>query len=93
MSWIAPTTTEMKEGEGTAGIGYTGGKGSRGLPNYLGPCPPQGDGPHLYMITVVATDLEPNLKPGLTRDEFLAAAKGHLLASTTISGKFARAYE
>jgi phosphatidylethanolamine-binding protein (PEBP) family uncharacterized protein len=24
---IAPTTTEMKEGEGTAGIGYTGGKG------------------------------------------------------------------
>lgn len=90
---IAPTKTELKEGDGTAGIGFTGGAGTRGNPNYLGPCPPQGDGPHLYMITVMATDLEPNLQPGLTRDQFLAAAKGHLLTSATISGKFARAYE
>ena len=90
---IAPTTTELKEGDGTAGTGFTGGAGTRGNPNYLGPCPPQGDGPHLYMITVMATDLEPNLQPGLTREQFLAAAKGHLLTSATISGKFARAYE
>ena len=90
---IAPTTTELKEGDGTAGVGFTGGASTRGLPNYLGPCPPQGDGPHLYMITVMATDLEPDLKPGLTREQFLAAAKGHLLTSATISGKFARAYE
>jgi Raf kinase inhibitor-like YbhB/YbcL family protein len=90
---IAPTKTELKEGDGTAGIGFTGGAGTRGNPNYMGPCPPQGDGPHLYMITVMATDLEPNLQPGLTRDQFLAAAKGHLLTSATISGKFARAYE
>lgn len=90
---IAPTKTELKEGDGTAGIGFTGGAGTRGNPNYMGPCPPQGDGPHLYMITVMATDLEPNLQPGLIRDQFLAAAKGHLLTSATISGKFARAYE
>jgi Raf kinase inhibitor-like YbhB/YbcL family protein len=90
---IAPTTTELKEGDGTAGTGFTGGAGTRGNPNYLGPCPPQGDGPHHYMITVMATDLEPNLQPGLTREQFLAAAKGHLLTSATISGKFARAYE
>lgn len=90
---IAPTKTELKEGDGTAGVGFTGGAGTRGNPNYMGPCPPQGDGPHLYMITVMATDLEPNLQPGLTREQFLAAAKGHLLTSATISGKFARAYE
>lgn len=90
---IAATKTELKEGDGTAGVGFTGGAGTRGNPNYMGPCPPQGDGPHLYMITVMATDLEPNLQPGLTRDQFLAAAKGHLLTSATISGKFARAYE
>ena len=90
---IAPTTTELKEGDGTAGIGFTGGAGTRGNPNYMGPCPPQGDGPHHYMITVMATDLEPTLAPGLTRDAFLAAAKGHLLTSATIGGLVARAYE
>jgi Raf kinase inhibitor-like YbhB/YbcL family protein len=94
--WVAynilPTTTELKEGDGTAGIGFTGGAGTRANANYVGPCPPQGDGPHHYMITVMATDLEPTLAPGLTREGFLAAAKGHLLTSATIGGLFARAY-
>jgi Raf kinase inhibitor-like YbhB/YbcL family protein len=94
--WVAynilPTTTELKEGDGTAGIGFTGGAGTRANANYVGPCPPQGDGPHHYMITVMATDLEPTLAPGLTREAFLAAAKGHLLTSATIGGLFAREY-
>ena len=89
---IAPTTTELKEGDATAGTGFTGGAGTRGNANYVGPCPPQGDGPHHYLITVMATDLEPNLAPGLTREQFLAQAKGHLLTSATIGGLFAREY-
>lgn len=89
---IAPGRTELKEGEAAAGIGFTGGKGTRGNAAYLGPCPPQGDGPHHYLITVMATDLEPNLAPGLTREQFLDAAKGHLLTSASIGGLFARAY-
>jgi Raf kinase inhibitor-like YbhB/YbcL family protein len=89
---IAPTTTELKEGDGTAGTGFTGGAGTRANANYVGPCPPQGDGPHHYMITVMATDLEPTMAAGLTRDQFLAAAKGHLLTSATIGGLFAREY-
>ena len=89
---IAPTTTELKEGDATAGTGFTGGAGTRGNANYVGPCPPQGDGPHHYLITVMATDLEPTLAAGLTRDQFLAAAKGHLLTSATIGGLFAREY-
>jgi Raf kinase inhibitor-like YbhB/YbcL family protein len=90
---IAPTATELKEGDGTQGVGFTGGAGTRGNPNYIGPCPPQGDGPHHYMITVMATDLEPTLAPGMTREQFLAAAKGHLLTSATIGGLFAREYQ
>ena len=90
---IAPTTTELKEGDGAKGIGFTGGVGTRNNANYLGPCPPQGDGPHHYSITVMATDLEPNLPAGLTRDQFLAQAKGHLLTSATIGGLFAREYQ
>jgi Raf kinase inhibitor-like YbhB/YbcL family protein len=90
---IAPTTTGLAEGDGTAGKGFTGGSGTRGNANYVGPCPPQGDGPHHYLITVMATDLEPNLAPGLTREQFMAASKGHLLTSATIGGLFARTYQ
>ncbi|MCX7281260.1 MAG: YbhB/YbcL family Raf kinase inhibitor-like protein [Alphaproteobacteria bacterium] len=86
---IAATTTELNEGDGT---GFTGGAGNRSNPNYIGLCPPQGDGPHHYLITVMATDLGPSLAPALTRDQFLAAAKGHLLSSATIGGLFSRQY-
>jgi Raf kinase inhibitor-like YbhB/YbcL family protein len=90
---IAPTSTGLAEGDGTAGKGFTGGSGTRGNASYVGPCPPQGDGPHHYLITVMATDLEPTLAPGLTREQFMAAAKGHLLTSATIGGLFAREYQ
>src|SRR5471030_2923602 len=90
---IAPSVTELQEGDGTAGRNFTGGSGTRSNANYIGPCPPQGDGPHHYLITVMATDLEPALAPGLTRDQLLAAAKGHLLSSATIGGLFAREYQ
>ncbi len=94
--WVAynilPATTELKEGDGTAGKGFTGGAGTRGNANYTGPCPPQGDGPHHYLITVMALDLDPILAAGLTRDQFLSQTKGHLLTSATIGGLFARQY-
>ncbi|HVV27749.1 MAG TPA: YbhB/YbcL family Raf kinase inhibitor-like protein, partial [Rhizomicrobium sp.] len=88
--WVAydipASSTGLAEGDGTAGKGFTGGAGTRGNADYLGPCPPQGDGPHHYLITVMATDLDPTLPAGLTREAFLAQAKGHLLASATIGG-------
>jgi Raf kinase inhibitor-like YbhB/YbcL family protein len=90
---IAPTVTELAEGDGTAGRKFTGGRGTRGEANYLGPCPPRGDGPHRYLFTVIALDVEPTLAPGLTREAFFEAVKGRQLASATIGGVFARAYE
>jgi Raf kinase inhibitor-like YbhB/YbcL family protein len=90
---IAPNVRELAEGDGTAGKHYTGGSGTRGNANYLGPCPPRGDGQHHYLITVIALDVEPTLAAGLTRDAFLAAVKGHQLAASSIGGLFARAYE
>jgi Raf kinase inhibitor-like YbhB/YbcL family protein len=90
---IAPTTTELAEGDGTAGKGFTGGSNTRAMSTYMGPCPPQGDGPHHYLITVMATDLDPTLPAGLTREQFLSTSKGHLLSSATIGGLFARAYQ
>ena len=90
---MAPTLHELAEGDGTAGRNFTGGSGTRGNANYLGPCPPRGDGQHHYLITVMALDLEPTLAPGLTREAFLAAVKGHQLAASSIGGLFARTYE
>jgi Raf kinase inhibitor-like YbhB/YbcL family protein len=90
---IAPNVRELAEGDGTAGRHYTGGSGTRGNANYLGPCPPRGDGQHHYLITVMALDVEPTLAAGLTRDAFLAAVKGHQIASSSIGGLFARSYE
>ncbi len=89
---ISPTRTGLAEGEGTAGAGFTGGAGTRGNADYLGPCPPEGAGPHHYMITVIALNLPPTLPKGLTREAFLARAKGHMLSSATIGGLFARKY-
>jgi hypothetical protein len=44
------------------------------------------------MITVIALNLPPTLPKGLTREAFLARAKGHMLSSATIGGLFARHY-
>lgn len=89
---IAPTSTWLAEGDGTAGKGFTGGAGTRGNAEYLGPCPPEGDGPHHYLITLIALDLAPTLPKGLTREAFLDTVKGHMLSSATIGGLFARKY-
>src|SRR6185312_14944190 len=89
---IAPTTTGLAEGDATAGKGFTGGAGTRGNANYLGPCPPQGDGPHHYLITLIALDLPPTLPKGLSREAFMDTVAGHMLTSATIGGLFAREY-
>jgi Raf kinase inhibitor-like YbhB/YbcL family protein len=94
--WVAygipANVTALAEGEATKGSAhFVGGTGTRGGNLYVGPCPPQGDGPHHYSVTVMALDLAPAaLKPGLTREAFMAAAKGHALASSSIGGTFGR---
>ncbi|MBV9347883.1 MAG: YbhB/YbcL family Raf kinase inhibitor-like protein [Pseudolabrys sp.] len=88
---IAPATNGFAEGEvSKPSDKYVGGKGTRGEPIYLGPCPTAGSGPHHYAFTLIATDLEPGaLKPGLTRDELLAALKGHAKMATGLVGLYA----
>jgi len=89
---IAPDSPGLGEGDATAGKGFTGGAGTRGNANYMGPCPPEGNGPHHYVITLIALDLAPTLPKGLTREAFLDTVQGHMLASATIGGLFARKY-
>ncbi len=57
---------------------------------YRGPIPPAGSGVHRYHFTLYALDARLNLEPGLNRRELLAAMDGHILAQTTLIGKFER---
>ncbi len=64
------------------------GKNSFGTIGYGGPTPP--DKTHSYVITVYALDSSLELSNGYSLDDFNAAAKGHILDSTEIIGKYAK---
>jgi Raf kinase inhibitor-like YbhB/YbcL family protein len=94
--WIAynvpASKAKLEEGEASASPkDFTGGKNNVGHDHYFGPCGPSGHALHHYVITVIATDIEPGtLKPGLTREELLAELKGHALAPASIVGRYTR---
>lgn len=89
---IAADRGQLRQGEGQKdGPGITVGKNVTGEAAYRGPCPPVGDTPHHYIVTVVATDLESGALPaGLTRDELMAALKGHARGGASVMGRYSR---
>jgi Raf kinase inhibitor-like YbhB/YbcL family protein len=94
--WVAydipPTKTSLAEGEASvAPTGFVGGRNNVGTGHYFGPCSSTAGSPHHYVITVIATDVEPGrLKPGLARDELLGELRGHALAAASIIGRYTR---
>jgi len=76
---IPASVTSMAEGElavAPQGGRFVAGKNTLGM-HWLGPCSPKGNAPQHYVMTLIATDLEPNaLAPGLTKDELLKALGG-----------------
>jgi Raf kinase inhibitor-like YbhB/YbcL family protein len=87
---IAPGIGSLPTGFGATGT-YVGGKNDAGTTRYAGPCPPPGDPPHHYQISVYALALPPSRLPaGLTRAAFLHAIATHTLAVGTLTGTFAR---
>ena len=91
--WIAygipVSVTGLAEGEASIpSPKFVGGKSTRSLPTYFGPCTPPGDWHH-YTFTLIATDLDPKaLQPGMTRDELLTALAGHALGAAGRVGRF-----
>jgi len=93
--WVAynlpPTKTSVALGEGVAGAaGFTSGKQQFGQLGYRGPCPPKGESPHHYVMTVYALDLPPTLATGMTRADLLAAMDKHILRASSIVGRVQR---
>jgi Raf kinase inhibitor-like YbhB/YbcL family protein len=66
------------------------GKNSFGKVGYSGPMPPEGRGPHRYHFVLHALDAELGIGPGATYEEFMHAAKPHILKSTRLTGIFER---
>jgi Raf kinase inhibitor-like YbhB/YbcL family protein len=69
------------------GLGKNG-KNTSGRYGYDGPCPPGGT--HRYYFKLYALDTVLNKKAGLTKDELLAAMKGHVLAEAQLMGRYKR---
>jgi hypothetical protein len=94
---IPATVTELPKNAGDAKANLTppGTIQSRedfGVPGYNGPCPPPGDKPHRYHLTVYALDVA-KLGPG---PDTMPAVVGfnlhaHTLAKGVITGKYGRA--
>jgi len=57
---------------------------------YGGPCPPPGDGPHLYRITAYALNQQLELADGDLATEFLATIATISIASTDVTGFYQR---
>ncbi|HEY5350739.1 MAG TPA: YbhB/YbcL family Raf kinase inhibitor-like protein [Candidatus Lustribacter sp.] len=69
---------------------YTPGRGTGEFVGYRGPCPPLGDAPHHYIVTLFALDAPPAFATGLDHDGVVAAMKGHVLGATTTIMRFQR---
>ena len=77
----------MPAQEKVAGGGAQG-KNDFGKIGYDGPCPPSGT--HHYFFKVYALDTELSIKPGATKDQFLKAIEGHILAQGQLMGTYSR---
>lgn len=91
---IPASVTSVAEGELAAapqGGRFVAGKNTLGM-HWLGPCSPKGNAPQHYVMTMIATDLEPNaLQPGMTKDELLKAlGGGHALRAASLVLRFAQ---
>jgi Raf kinase inhibitor-like YbhB/YbcL family protein len=68
----------------------TTGTNSFGKPGYSGPCPPKGDKPHRYVVTVYALGRRLGLPQGASADKVLAAVHKDALASGSVTGTYSR---
>jgi len=66
------------------------GRNSFGKTGYSGPCPPKGDKPHRYVVTVYALRGPLGLAPGSAPDKVVAAIRGKTLASGSVTALYSR---
>ncbi|MGW1000115.1 YbhB/YbcL family Raf kinase inhibitor-like protein [Streptomyces sp. NPDC002520] len=85
---IDPHTTRLIAGERPKGAAE--GRNDFRTTGYSGPCPPRGDRPHRYVLTVYATDRHPDLASDATPADLRRDLSGHTLATGTLTGRYGR---
>lgn len=80
-------TTALAEGDPG---GALEGRNDFGRTGYGGPMPPKGHGTHRYHFRIYALDAPLALEAGATKEELLAAMKGHVLAEGELVGTYKR---
>ena len=88
--WVAWGVAADRAGLEEGARGLKEGKTSWGTAGYRGPMPPPGHGVHRYFFKVYALDSALDLAPGATKDEVLAAMKGHVVAEGELIGTYER---
>jgi Raf kinase inhibitor-like YbhB/YbcL family protein len=89
---IPPDQTSLAEGISTKGVlpdGSRQGKNGWGNLGYRGPAPPKGK-PHRYYFKLYALDATLSLDSGATKDQVVAAMKGHIMAEAQLMGHYGR---
>jgi Raf kinase inhibitor-like YbhB/YbcL family protein len=85
---IPPTVTSAADDEEPEGGEEL--RNSAGEDDWMGPCPPDGDGVHTYLFAVYALDAPLGLKEDATPDEVRAALEDHALARGVLTGRYER---
>jgi Raf kinase inhibitor-like YbhB/YbcL family protein len=91
---IPGSAGSLPEGVPPGGIlpqlgGARQGRTSFGVIGYGGPCPPPGPAHH-YHFRLFALDAKLGLDPGATRDQVVAAMRGHEIGRAELVGLYAR---
>jgi Raf kinase inhibitor-like YbhB/YbcL family protein len=94
---IPPGTTSLPKGAGDVKKklmpkGAIQSRNDFGAYGYGGPCPPAGDKPHHYQITVVAVDVDklPDAKHDAASALVSSDLRSHTLAKATLTGLYGR---
>jgi Raf kinase inhibitor-like YbhB/YbcL family protein len=94
---IPPGTTSLPKGAGDVNKklmpkGAIQGRNDFGADGYGGPCPPAGDKPHHYQITVFAVDVDklPDAKNNAASALVSSKLRSHTLAKATLTGLYGR---
>jgi Raf kinase inhibitor-like YbhB/YbcL family protein len=85
---IPPQITSLSENLSALPDGALNGKNSWNTLNYAGPCPP--DKEHRYLFKLYALDTTLPANSGMSKQEIETAISGHVLASTTLVGRYQR---
>ena len=87
LAGIPEAATGLTEGDSTR---HVEGRNDFGKNGYGGPMPPPGHGVHHYHFKVFALDQPSKLAPGASKEDLLAAVKGHVLAEGELIGTYER---